>query len=97
MIWALVEKTTSVFCIISSLAEIEIPIPGSPQPVASTRQRTFSSTSQRSRSGSHRPALHQQTSVVSGSSETEDRKQAGMFIAIKESCRGRGILCVEFK
>lgn len=53
-------------------------IPGSPQPVTTVRQRTFSDSSQKS--GFQKPGFHQQASVMSATNDKEEMKKAGEVI-----------------
>ncbi|XP_052104159.1 ATP-binding cassette sub-family C member 5-like isoform X3 [Mytilus californianus] len=67
--------------------DIEDDIRGSPQPVTTIRQRTFSDSSQKS--GSHRPGFNQQASVMSSTSNKEEMKKAGKLMVAEEMGKGK--------
>ncbi|CAC5405400.1 ABCC5 [Mytilus coruscus] len=67
--------------------DMEDDIRGSPQPVTTNRQRTFSDSSQKS--GSHRPGFNQQASVMSATSNKEEMKKAGKLMVAEEMGKGK--------
>ncbi|XP_076096353.1 ATP-binding cassette sub-family C member 5-like isoform X5 [Mytilus galloprovincialis] len=62
-------------------------IPGSPQPVTTVRQRTFSDSSQKS--GFQKPGFHQQASVMSATNDKEEMKKAGKLMVAEEMGKGK--------